>query len=104
MTTAGRSYEVGMICAPFFRSNLEVNGSVLGPDPRFNFHNSCGCMNSGIIEHPQENTISARLQSNKERQEDRYIADTLSIEGRNLRRGERKERSRGVQTWKGPVL
>lgn len=40
LTTAGRSYDVGMICAPFFRSKIEVNGSELGPDPRFSFRNS----------------------------------------------------------------
>lgn len=47
-------------------------------------------MNSGMIEHPQENRIGTRQQSAKERQENRNMADTLSIEGKKPR-GEREK-------------
>jgi len=64
-----------------FPSNVEVNGSELGPDPRFNFCNSCICMNSGIIEHPHAGTMTAKTSTARTgantRQENRNMTDTF---------------------------
>ena len=78
-----------------FPSNVEVNGSELGPGPRFNFCNSCNCMNSGIIEHPHAETMTAEASTTrtgaKTRQENRSMTDTFMEVG-EMNTAEGKER------------